>query len=70
MTDSIVISDLERSYGSFKAVDGISLNVKKGEMFGLVGPDGAGKTTTIRVMCGLLAPDNGSVDLLGLKYER
>jgi ABC-2 type transport system ATP-binding protein len=69
MTDSIVISDLERSYGSFKAVDGISLNVKKGEMFGLVGPDGAGKTTTIRVMCGLLAPDNGSVDLLGLNMK-
>lgn len=64
--DSVIIENLERSYGDLKAVDGISLSVRKGEMFGLVGPDGAGKTTTIRVMCGLLAPDTGTVSLLGM----
>jgi ABC-2 type transport system ATP-binding protein len=68
--DSVIIEELERSYGSLKAVDRISLNVKKGEMFGLVGPDGAGKTTTIRVMCGLLSPDAGTVKLLGLDVQK
>jgi ABC-2 type transport system ATP-binding protein len=70
MTDySIIIEDLERSYENLKAVDGISLSVKKGEMFGLVGPDGAGKTTTIRIMCGLLTPGAGSVILGGLNLS-
>jgi ABC-2 type transport system ATP-binding protein len=68
--DSVIIEVLERSYGSLKAVDGISLNVKKGEMFGLVGPDGAGKTTTIRVMCGLLSPDAGTVQLIGMDVQK
>ncbi len=67
--ESIVINNLSRSYGTLKAVDDLSLKVKKGEMFGLVGPDGAGKTTTIRVMCGLLVPDSGSVELLGLQVS-
>jgi len=64
--ETIIIENLKRSYGDITAVDDISLSVKKGEMFGLVGPDGAGKTTSIRVMCGLLRPDSGSVNLLGL----
>jgi ABC-2 type transport system ATP-binding protein len=69
MEYSILIEDLHRSYGTLKAVNGISFNVKKGEMFGLVGPDGAGKTTAIRVMCGLLSPDSGSVNILGLNLR-
>lgn len=60
----IEISNLYKSYGSIKAVDGISLKVNSGEMFGLVGPDGAGKTTTIRILCGLLGFDSGEVKLL------
>lgn len=64
--ETIIIENLKRTYGDVAAVDDVSLSVKKGEMFGLVGPDGAGKTTTIRVMCGLLLPDSGSVNLLGL----
>ena len=60
----IKIETLHKSYGEVKAVNGITLSVNKGEMFGLVGPDGAGKTTTIRIMCGLLNPDEGSVSLL------
>jgi len=61
----IIIKNLYKSYGSIKAVNGISLTVEKGEMFGLVGPDGAGKTTTIKIMCGLIKPDDGEVNLLG-----
>jgi len=64
MQSVIEIKDLRKSYDTTPAVNGITLSVNKGEMFGLVGPDGAGKTTTIRVMCGLLNPDEGTVFLL------
>ena len=64
MQSVIKIESLHKSYDTTKAVNGITLSVNKGEMFGLVGPDGAGKTTTIRVMCGLLNPDEGNVSLL------
>lgn len=60
----ININNLSRSYGEIKAVDNISFSINKGEMFGLVGPDGAGKTTTIRVLCGLLNADTGKICLL------
>jgi len=65
MSDAINIKELKKSYGDIEAVKGISFEVNKGEMFGLVGPDGAGKTTTIRILCGLIAPDEGSASLLG-----
>ena len=65
MNEVIKIEQLHKSYDEIKAVNEISLNVQAGEMFGLVGPDGAGKTTTIRILCGLLKPDSGSVELLG-----
>jgi ABC-2 type transport system ATP-binding protein len=60
----IELNNLHRSYGTVKAVNDISFSVNPGEMFGLVGPDGAGKTTTIRIMCGLINPDKGEVRLL------
>jgi ABC-2 type transport system ATP-binding protein len=60
----IKIENLKKSYGDILALDNISMSVEKGEMFGLVGPDGAGKTTTIRILCGLLKPDSGSVEVL------
>ena len=60
----INISNLKKNYGDVHAVKGISFEVSKGEMFGLVGPDGAGKTTTIRILCGLLGADGGSAILL------
>ena len=64
MSQTIIdIKSLEKSYGKTEAVKGISLQISKGEMFGLVGPDGAGKTTTIRVMCGLLNPNAGTVSI-------
>jgi ABC-2 type transport system ATP-binding protein len=60
----IEIENLSKKYGEVQAVNGISLAVKKGEMFGIVGPDGAGKTTTIRILCGLLIKSSGTVHLL------
>ncbi len=59
--------NLVRTFGSFRAVDGLNLQVHAGEMVGLVGPDGAGKTTAIRLMCGALSPTSGTVHVAG--YE-
>ncbi|HMN25626.1 MAG TPA: ABC transporter ATP-binding protein [Ignavibacteriaceae bacterium] len=61
----IKIKELRKSYGSILAVDGVSYEVNRGEMFGLVGPDGAGKTTTMRMLVGLLNPDAGNAEVLG-----
>src|SRR5512139_2048942 len=57
---AVSIRDLTRTFGDFVAVDRISLEVKKGEIFGFLGPNGAGKSTTIRMLCGLLLPTGGS----------
>jgi ABC-2 type transport system ATP-binding protein len=64
MNTIINIENLHKNYGNLKAVNGISLSVLKGEMFGLVGPDGAGKTTTIRILVGLLGNYEGKIHLL------
>lgn len=66
MNESIAISRLSKSFGEIRAVDSMSFSVREGEMFGLVGPDGSGKTTLIRLLCGLLTPDSGSASILGL----
>jgi len=65
----IQINNLHKSYGQIKAVNGITLSLEKGEMFGLVGPDGAGKTTTIRILCGLLNADEGEVLVLNKEIK-
>lgn len=57
---AVHISNLRRTFGDFTAVDGISLDVRKGEIFGFLGPNGAGKSTTIRMLCGLLMPTSGT----------
>jgi len=62
----IEIRSLTKKFGNNLAVDDVSLTIYKGEMFGLVGADGAGKTTTIRTLCGLLNPTSGSVSVLGM----
>jgi ABC-2 type transport system ATP-binding protein len=70
MADSIALDRVTKQYGGTTAVRDLSLSVAPGEMFGLIGPDGAGKTTTIRLICGLLQPDSGSVRVLGLDPVR
>jgi ABC-2 type transport system ATP-binding protein len=64
--DAVVLDGVSRRYGAVEAVRGLSLTIGAGEMFGLIGPDGAGKTTTIRMICGLLRSDSGSIRVLGL----
>jgi len=66
MDFAVKIENLTKSFADIRAVDDISFNVGKGEMFGLVGPDGAGKTTTIRNLCGLIRPDSGNITLLDI----
>jgi len=62
----IKVSSLNKSYGDIKALQDISFEVEKGEIFGLIGPDGAGKTTLIRILTTLLLPDNGSAEVMGM----
>jgi ABC-2 type transport system ATP-binding protein len=62
---ALTLEGVTRRYGGTTAVRELSMGVTRGEMFGLIGPDGAGKTTTIRLACGLLRPDGGQVRVLG-----
>jgi len=61
---AIALTGVVKRYGSTEALSGLTLQVARGEMFGLIGPDGAGKTTAIRLMCGLLHADAGDVRVL------
>jgi ABC-2 type transport system ATP-binding protein len=61
----IEINDLEKSYGKIKAVDGVSLAVEAGELFCLVGPDGVGKSSIIRMLCGIIPASGGTASVLG-----
>jgi ABC-2 type transport system ATP-binding protein len=63
--NALSVEKLHKSFGSLKAVDGVSFEVKEGELYGLLGPNGAGKTTTISMLSGLLRPDSGSIRVLG-----
>lgn len=62
--------DLTRSFGDLVAVDHLNIEVTRGEIFGLVGPDGAGKTTTLRLLCGLLDPTEGEAWVAGYNVAR
>jgi ABC-2 type transport system ATP-binding protein len=71
MVDNAVeIKDLNKSFGDFHAVNGISFNIKKGEIFGLLGPNGAGKTTTLNMILGILTPSSGRITIEGLDSDR
>ena len=67
---AVEVSDLTREFGDFTAVDRVSFEVKRGEIFGLLGPNGSGKTTTIRMITGLLTPTSGSAYVLGQDMSR
>ena len=63
--DAVEVSNVSKSYGQVKALDGVSFSVGRGEVFGLIGPDGAGKTSLFRILCTLLLPDSGNVKVDG-----
>jgi len=63
---AVSVDRATKRYGTTVAVQDLTLSVGRGEMFGLIGPDGAGKTTTIRMICGLLRADGGAIRVLGL----
>ncbi len=65
MNESISVQQISKCYGSLAALTDVSLTVKPGERFGLIGPDGAGKTTLMRILCGLLKPDHGEFTIQG-----
>jgi ABC-2 type transport system ATP-binding protein len=67
---SVVVQNLVKRFGTFTAVDSISLSVQKGEVFGFLGPNGAGKSTTIRMLCGLLRPSSGRATVAGFDVGR
>ena len=71
-TDGVVIEThgLTRRFKKVTAVDGLDLSVRKGEIFGLLGPDGAGKTTTIRMLCAIMDPTEGSAQVAGLDTKK
>jgi len=67
MNDSVIqVNDFRKEYGDFIAVDGITFEVKRGEIFGLLGPNGAGKTSTLESLEGLRAPDGGTLQVAGV----
>jgi ABC-2 type transport system ATP-binding protein len=63
--EAIRFEKTSKRYGAVKALDAVSIDIARGEMFGVIGPDGAGKTTAIRLACGLLKPDEGRITVLG-----
>ena len=65
MSAAIEMTNVSKRYGATEALIAVTLDVQRGEMFGLIGSDGAGKTTAIRLMCGLLRPDAGAIRVLG-----
>ncbi len=70
MGTAVEIRELSKRFGDFRAVDAISLEVAEGEIFGFLGANGAGKSTTIRMLCGLLRPSSGSARVLGIDVAR
>ena len=67
---AIEVRNLTRTFGAFKAVDGLSFDVQPGEIFGFLGANGAGKSTTIRMLCGLLRPTSGTATVGGIDVGR
>ena len=67
--NAVELRSVSKKFGEITAVDSLSMDVRKGEMFALVGPDGAGKTTTIRMLCGITEPTEGELFVLGYNVK-
>ena len=67
---AIDVHDLCKSFGTLTAVNHVSIQIEQGHITGFLGPNGSGKTTTLRMLCGLLTPDSGSGQVLGLEFPR
>src|SRR6185312_9005754 len=70
MTDAIAIHDVTKMFGTHTAVDNLSLKVPRGSLYGFIGPNGSGKTTTLRMIMHILLPDQGEIEVLGLRDTR
>jgi ABC-2 type transport system ATP-binding protein len=70
VTLAIDVHDLSRRFGALQAVNHVSVQVEQGHIAGFLGPNGSGKTTTLRMLCGLLTPDSGHGTVLGLAFPR
>ncbi len=70
MEYAVTTNELTRTFGSFTAVDRLTLNIKPGEIYGFLGPNGAGKSTAIRMLCGILEPTSGTGTVLGYDLLR
>src|SRR5438874_10778073 len=70
MADAITVRELTRRFGRFTAVDRVSFDVERGEIFGFLGSNGAGKSTTIRMLCGLMKPSSGTAVVGGVDVSR
>ena len=67
---AVTVRELTRRFGAFLAVDRVSFDVENGEIFGFLGSNGAGKSTTIRMLCGLLKPSSGTATVGGIDVGR
>jgi len=70
MNQALKVTNLSKSYGEILAVDHINFQVKEGELFGFLGPNAAGKTTTIRILTGVIKPDGGTASILGYDIQK
>ncbi|HEY0400992.1 MAG TPA: ATP-binding cassette domain-containing protein, partial [Blastococcus sp.] len=70
MSAVITTSGLVKRYGRLQAVDGIDLDVQTGDVYGFLGANGSGKTTTVRMLLGLVLPTSGEIELLGERMPR
>jgi ABC-2 type transport system ATP-binding protein len=70
MAAAVVLQHLSKHFGAFRAVDDLTFDVEEGEIFGFLGANGAGKSTTIRMLCGLMRPSSGTARVLGIDVAR
>ena len=63
--EAVHVTNISKTYGSVKALQNVSFQVNEGELFGIIGPDGAGKTTLFRILCTLLCPESGEAVVQG-----